>query len=35
VVNETTKNPDGSITASSSSMSIGFELDNGKWRVAD
>ncbi len=35
VVNETTKNPDGSITASSSSMSLGFELDNGKWRVAD
>lgn len=35
VVNETTKNPDGSITSSSSSMSIGFELDNGKWRVAD
>ncbi len=35
VVNETTKNSDGSITASSSSMSIGFELDNGKWRVAD
>ena len=35
VVSETTKNADGSITASSSSMSIGFELDNGKWRVAD
>ena len=35
VVSETTKNPDGSITASSSSMSLGFELDNGKWRVAD
>jgi hypothetical protein len=35
VVSETTKNADGSITASSSSMSLGFELDNGKWRVAD
>lgn len=35
VINETTKNPDGSITASSSSMSLGFELDNGKWRVAN
>ncbi len=35
VVNETTKNPDGSITSSSSSMSLGFELDNGKWRLAD
>jgi hypothetical protein len=34
VVNETTKNPDGSITASSSSMSLGFELDGGKWRLA-
>ena len=35
VVNETTKNADGSITASSSSMSLGFALDGGKWRVAD
>lgn len=35
IVNETTKNADGSITSSSSSMSLGFELDNGKWRLAD
>lgn len=35
VVNETTKNPDGSITSSSSSMSLGFELEGGKWRLAD
>lgn len=35
IVSETTKNPDGSITASSSSMSLGFELDNGKWRLAN
>jgi hypothetical protein len=35
VVSETTKNADGSITASSSSMSLGFALDGGKWRVAD
>ena len=35
VVSETTKNADGSITASSSSMSLGFELDNGKWRVVE
>ena len=35
VANEITKNPDGSITSSSSSMSLGFELDNGSWRVAD
>lgn len=35
LVNETTRNADGSITSSSSSMSIGFELDNGQWRVAD
>jgi hypothetical protein len=35
VVNETTKNADGSITSTSSSMSLGFELDNGNWRVAD
>ena len=35
VVNETTKNADGSITSSSSSMSLGFALDGGKWRVAD
>ncbi|MEO8197673.1 MAG: hypothetical protein ABI689_13240 [Thermoanaerobaculia bacterium] len=35
LVNETTKNADGSITSTSSSMSLGFELDNGKWRVAD
>ncbi len=34
IVSETTKNPDGSITASSSSMSLGFELDNGKWRLS-
>jgi hypothetical protein len=35
VVSETTKNADGSITASSSSMSLGFELDHGKWRVTE
>ncbi len=34
VVNETTKNPDGSITSSSSSMSLGLELDNGRWRLS-
>ena len=35
VVSETTKNADGSITASSSSMSLGFELDGGKWRLSN
>ena len=35
VVNETSKSSDGTITSSSSSMSIGFELDGGKWRVAN
>ena len=35
VENVTTKNADGSITATSSSMSLPFELQNGKWRVAD
>ncbi len=31
--NTQTKNDDGSVTYSSSSMSVPFELDNGKWRV--
>jgi len=31
--NETTKNADGSITSSSTSYSLPFELDQGKWRV--
>ncbi len=33
--NVTTKNADGTTTYSSSSMSLAFELDNSKWRVAD
>lgn len=34
VASETVKNPDGSITSTSSSTSIGFELDEGAWRIA-
>ncbi len=33
--NVVTPNADGSTSYSSSSMSVPFELDNGKWRVAD
>lgn len=33
VTAETVKNPDGSITSTSSSTSFGFELEDGAWRV--
>jgi len=33
VASETVKNPDGSITSTSTSTSIGFERENGAWRV--
>ena len=35
VANTTTRNPDGSITSSSSSTTVGFATENGKWRIAE
>ncbi len=35
VTSTTTRNPDGSITASSSSTTLGFALENGTWRIAE
>ncbi len=34
VTAETVKNADGSVTSTTSSTSVGFELENGAWRVA-